>query len=61
MPIFEFKCENCSKTHETLVFKDEIYPCPYCGSTKLTRLISKPSKPQFKGSGFYETDYKKKK
>lgn len=35
--------------------------CPQCGRNKLQRLIGGGSGIIFKGSGFYETDYKKKK
>ena len=33
---------------------------PTCDGVKMTRVFGDTGKPQFKGSGFYETDYKKK-
>jgi predicted nucleic acid-binding Zn ribbon protein len=34
--------------------------CPNCGKLKLIRIISGGIRPIFKGSGFYQTDYKDK-
>lgn len=47
MPLFEFKCRNCGKVFEELVFssrvsEDEII-CPHCGMTRAEKLISAPS------------------
>ena len=33
---------------------------PTCDGVKMKRVFKSTSKPQFKGSGFYETDYKDK-
>ena len=33
---------------------------PICDGVKMKRVSKSTAKPQFKGSGFYETDYKKK-
>jgi len=60
MPLFDFKCSNCQKIFETLATYQDKPSCPHCGSGAVERQISKPAPPQFKGSGFYETDYKKK-
>lgn len=59
MPLYEYKCEACSKHFEVLQkFSDaplEVHA--ECGKGPVTRLISPPAL-QFKGSGFYITDYK---
>ena len=61
-PTYDFKCEACNNSFEKwLSIKDEKIPeCPYCGSTKVKKLISAGSGIVFKGSGFYTTDYKMK-
>ncbi len=41
MPIYEFKCDDCGKEFEELVFGSEPdVPCPACGSKKTARLMS---------------------
>jgi putative FmdB family regulatory protein len=60
VPIYEFRCETCDKQFEcTVPFNTKVL-CAFCCSDALTKLISVPAPPQFKGSGFYATDYKKK-
>jgi putative FmdB family regulatory protein len=60
MPIYEYKCEDCRKTFEKLqkVSDPPCKKCPNCGG-RLKKLISTPAI-QFKGDGFYITDYAKK-
>ena len=62
MPRFDFICENCGWKQEKLVH--HTYPkyskCPKCQENTLIRLIGNVASFVFKGSGFYETDYKKK-
>ncbi|MCP4118113.1 MAG: zinc ribbon domain-containing protein [Desulfobacteraceae bacterium] len=41
MPIFEYKCNKCDKTFETLVLGSDVPQCPSCSSEDLSRLISK--------------------
>jgi putative FmdB family regulatory protein len=63
MPIVEYKCQRCDHTFENVEFSEEDKPtyCADCMSADtLVRVFPLPSKPQFKGKGFYETDYKKK-
>lgn len=40
MPIYEYKCPDCSKEFEELVFGDETPACPKCGGKNSTRLLS---------------------
>ncbi len=60
MPIYEYKCESCGKRMEKLqkLSDPPCKKCPHCGGP-LTKLISSPAI-QFKGNGFYITDYAKK-
>ncbi|MFL6194215.1 MAG: FmdB family zinc ribbon protein [Thermoanaerobaculia bacterium] len=61
MPLYEYKCQSCGKTSEVLQRLDEapITACPLCGG-EVKKLISSPAV-QFKGSGWYVTDYGGKK
>ena len=60
MPIYEYQCKKCSHRFELIQkFSDEpAKKCPECGG-KVERLLSAPSV-QFKGTGWYATDYAKK-
>ncbi len=73
MPIYEYVCPNCGHEVEVLQKVDDKAPdCPDCVELKslpfysiervVTEMRRKISKPAviFKGTGFYETDYKKK-
>ncbi len=57
MPLYEFRCESCGHETEMLMaFSDPIpTTCEACGGP-LKKLLSAPAV-QFKGSGFYLTDY----
>jgi len=57
MPLYEYKCAACSEVFEVIQkFSDEpLHVHPGCGGT-VERLLSAPSL-QFKGSGWYVTDY----
>ncbi len=57
MPIHEYKCKACGARTEALQkLRDKpLQKCPKCGGP-LVKLISSPAI-QFKGSGFYITDY----
>jgi len=61
MPTYDYSCEGCG--HEFEHFQSmssrRLRKCPDCGETKLERLIGGGSGLIFKGSGFYETDYKR--
>ena len=60
MPLYEYQCTKCKHRFEKIQkFSDpEIKKCPECGS-KVEKLLSAPAV-QFKGSGWYVTDYAKK-
>ncbi|MBA2302431.1 MAG: zinc ribbon domain-containing protein [Acidobacteria bacterium] len=60
MPLYEYKCDACDNRFERIVkFSDPpLEVCPACGG-KVQKLFSSPAI-QFKGSGFYITDYAKK-
>jgi len=61
MPTYDYKCDKCGKQFERFE-KMTDHPkakCPNCGG-KAHRLIAGGSGVIFKGTGFYETDYKKK-
>ena len=60
MPTYEYRCDHCG--HEFELFQSMIdrvrRKCPECGEPKLKRLIGTGSAVIFKGSGFYQTDYR---
>ena len=60
MPIYEYGCDACGKVLEVMQkFSDEpLKTCPDC-SGQLTKLVSRTSF-QFKGTGWYVTDYARK-
>lgn len=57
MPIYEYLCSQCNERHEIIqkISDDPLTHCPKCGG-EMKKLISSPAI-QFKGSGFYKTDY----
>ena len=62
MPTYQYECSACGHEMEVLQSMTEkrLTKCPECGKNKLERLIGTGTGIIFKGSGFYETDYKKK-
>ena len=60
MPLYEYKCKKCGHRFEKIQkFSDKpIKKCPECGGP-VEQVISAPAV-QFKGSGWYVTDYAKK-
>ena len=60
MPLYEYQCQKCGHRFEKIQkFSDPLVKkCPECGG-KVEQLISAPAV-QFKGSGWYVTDYAKK-
>jgi putative FmdB family regulatory protein len=60
MPLYEYQCQKCGHRFERIQrFSDAmVKKCPECGG-KVEQMISAPAV-QFKGSGWYVTDYAKK-
>lgn len=60
MPLYEYQCQKCGHRFERIQrFSDPLVKkCPDCGG-KVEQLLSAPAV-QFKGSGWYVTDYAKK-
>jgi putative FmdB family regulatory protein len=60
MPTYDYQCDACG--HELEVFQGINDPlmkkCPECGKNKLKRLFGTGAAIVFKGSGFYQTDYR---
>jgi len=58
MPLYEYVCKNCGERTEVIqpVGEKPITACPHCGKRALKKAISAPAI-QFKGSGWYVTDY----
>src|SRR3954447_21660218 len=61
MPLYEYRCEACGHQFEKIQrFSDDpISVCPSCGAGPVVKLLSSPAI-QFKGSGWYITDYARK-
>ncbi len=61
MPLYEYKCQKCASVFEVIqkISDSPLTECPSCGG-RLKKVLSAPAI-QFKGSGFYITDYAKKK
>lgn len=59
MPIYEYRCEACGHTFETLqkISDSPLVRCPACGKDALKKLVS-ASGFRLKGGGWYETDFK---
>ena len=68
MPFYTFKCPLCDDEKEVLQSMNAAKPvCEKCAKAscsktliEMERVFGNTGKPQFKGSGFYETDYKDK-
>ena len=62
MPTYDYKCISCENKFEYFqkMTDKPITECSKCGG-KVKRIIGAGLTPIFKGSGFYETDYKTKK
>ena len=60
MPTYDYECDACGHAFE--LFQGITAPvkrkCPECGRLKLRRLFGAGAAVMFKGSGFYETDYR---
>ena len=62
MPTYEYACTACKHAFEKFhsMKDDPVKKCPKCGKNKVQRLISRGAGILFKGSGFYQTDYRSK-
>ena len=60
MPTYEYHCEACKHVFDEIQsFKaSPLRKCPSCGKLKLRRAFGTGAAILFKGSGFYETDYR---
>ena len=61
MPTYEYECDKCGNKFELMqsMNANTVTQCPKCGENS-KRLIGRGMVIIFKGSGFYETDYKRK-
>ncbi len=60
MPTYDYRCNACEHEFELFQSMSESpkRTCPKCGKRKLERLIGTGAALLFKGSGFYQTDYR---
>lgn len=60
MPTYDYQCPDCGHAFELFqaMTADPIKKCPECGKRKVKRLIGAGAGVIFKGSGFYQTDYR---
>lgn len=60
MPTYDYRCNACDHEFELFQSMSESRKrkCPKCGKNALERLIGTGAAVLFKGSGFYETDYR---
>src|SRR5437588_869964 len=60
MPTYDYECDACGhkfEEYQSMTAK-LLKKCPACGKPKLRRLIGTGAAIIFKGSGFYQTDYR---
>ncbi len=60
MPTYDYECSQCHHAFEVFqgINDPVIKKCPECGKNKLNRLFGTGAAIVFKGSGFYQTDYR---
>jgi putative FmdB family regulatory protein len=61
MPLYEYECEACGQRFEVIrkFSESDLDACTLCGKGPVRRLMSSPAI-QFKGTGWYVTDYSSK-
>ena len=61
MPTYEYRCRECGHEFDEYqrMTADPLVVCPNCGKHALRRVMGTGGGIIFKGSGFYQTDYKK--
>ena len=60
MPTYEYECDACHHNFDEFQSMSEpaLTKCPKCGKKKLRRVFGAGAAVIFKGSGFYQTDYR---
>ena len=60
MPTYEYQCDACDHNFDEFQSMSDkpLKKCPKCGKSKLRRVFGTGAAILFKGSGFYETDYR---
>lgn len=60
MPTYDYECQNCGHVFEHFqsIKSEHLKKCPKCSKNKVKRLLGAGSGILFKGSGFYQTDYR---
>lgn len=60
MPTYDYKCQACGHAFEKFqpITARAVRKCPRCGRRKVKRLIGAGAGIIFRGSGFYQTDYR---
>lgn len=60
MPTYDYQCEACGEAWEEFqgIREEPLRKCPHCGKLKAVRLFGTGAAVVFKGSGFYQTDYR---
>lgn len=60
MPTYDYKCKSCGHTWELFqsITAKPVKKCPECGKQQAQRVIGPGAGIIFRGSGFYQTDYR---
>jgi putative FmdB family regulatory protein len=60
MPTYEYQCDACQHNFDDFQSMNDkpLKKCPQCGKPKLRRIFGAGAAVIFKGSGFYQTDYR---
>jgi putative FmdB family regulatory protein len=60
MPTYEYICDACEHTFDEFqsITAEPLKKCPKCGKRKLRRAFGTGAAVLFRGSGFYQTDYR---
>src|SRR5207302_7532233 len=60
MPTYEYQCDACEHNFDEFqsMSEEPLKKCPKCGKKKLRRVFGGGAAIIFKGSGFYQTDYR---